>query len=386
MHVEHITGFGCSQMSTEFIADVQLKRAVEQAQREGSERPLVMQQLRTKIQLARLRGGKDELAVSFEEPKTYELTEEEKRRQDKRKKRNRVAAKKSRVKKKEQLSQLKKKNQMLRKRNDRLRAEVNTLYDLTSGLQEGTQRVRNCPHSQTAQPVLVLPGPPSRPVPSSQLDSGRTDTGQFSRDLSHHQFSRGQRIIIRGDTNIVGKRITKASFAPRVVFPRHRTVLDAETLKRRGQPLSTSASSPEDVMEVEDSTPKTLSSPRMSRDTTPRPVPTITIGGASDRMMPAGSRHSGPPIIIPVEQEAGNFFLSGTSFLDLLKEVDYPEQVREGSPNGALTVPGHVGNQQDVSLFVDPPQGQSSAKVLTSPGSPSFPNTFCRTMQLSRES
>ena len=50
------------------------QKAADQAEREGSEMPLVRQQLRYKIQLQRLKGGKGELKVEFEEPKKYEVS------------------------------------------------------------------------------------------------------------------------------------------------------------------------------------------------------------------------------------------------------------------------------------------------------------------------
>lgn len=127
--------------------DDQMKEAAAKAERDGCVRPLILHELKTKIQLSRVKQGKHELVLQPELPKVYELTEEEKVKQNKRKNRNRQAAKASRLKKKDQHVKLQKENEALSKRQNHLKNNVKRLQEMLGNLKKSVTSSKICHQS-----------------------------------------------------------------------------------------------------------------------------------------------------------------------------------------------------------------------------------------------
>ncbi|XP_046372550.2 uncharacterized protein LOC124146350 isoform X1 [Haliotis rufescens] len=86
--------------------------------------PLLKQELKSKIQIRRLRQGQGELKVTFEPKPKHELTDEEKQKQARRREVNRMAALKFRRKKKDKITELEEKANKLTAENKRLEEEL----------------------------------------------------------------------------------------------------------------------------------------------------------------------------------------------------------------------------------------------------------------------
>ncbi|PVD39247.1 hypothetical protein C0Q70_01875 [Pomacea canaliculata] len=112
------------------------------AEQTGDSRMVLKEELRLKIQLKRLQQGKPEMEVTFDEPRQYELSEEEKAKQERRKERNRVAAKNSRNKRKKHQQQVEHKHKELNNENTSLRTDVEKLRKTLRSLQKAALATR----------------------------------------------------------------------------------------------------------------------------------------------------------------------------------------------------------------------------------------------------
>ncbi|XP_033735257.1 uncharacterized protein LOC117323863 [Pecten maximus] len=89
--------------------------------------PLIKEELKYKIQAKRMEQGKKELQVQFTTPNTYELTNEEAMKSDRRRQQNRLAAKKFRKRQTTVAVALEKTLQKLQNENGHLNSEVERL-------------------------------------------------------------------------------------------------------------------------------------------------------------------------------------------------------------------------------------------------------------------
>ncbi|ESO90095.1 hypothetical protein LOTGIDRAFT_164399 [Lottia gigantea] len=121
--------------------DKKLAQAAIDVLTSGSLTPLIKEELKTKIQAQRLKSGKEELTVFFEEEKKCELRDDEKERMQKRKEANRLAAIRFRRKRKsqelqqvEECTELERKNTKLLKKIVDLEEEKQQLLDMISSI------------------------------------------------------------------------------------------------------------------------------------------------------------------------------------------------------------------------------------------------------------
>ncbi|XP_076458700.1 uncharacterized protein LOC143292373 [Babylonia areolata] len=347
-------------LETGKISDARLKEAAEQAQREGSERPLMLQQLRDKIQLERLKEGKGELTVEFEEPKEYELTEEEKRKQEKRKIKNREAAKKSRMRRKAHESELQKKNKSLKKTNDKLRADLNKLYDLTGRYQQAVHTARNCCHTHThTRTHTHAPSSSSSPFPSLQILPRQLVSGDPPRQSRHKKnvviraarapplLSNGGQFNIRNNvlvsmknsrdfrgpapfTSCPGQEVRRTlAGTGGVVVPGATVVVPSRSPSPDSDILSDCAGSPPRVI------PSPADSDQEMKDVSGMPVLTIAPEDVSDFLsLTGGFRGSpAPPVLRRMEDDCPPV-PQDTSFLQMLADAngEMPWEMGGASP------------------------------------------------------
>ncbi|XP_069118385.1 cyclic AMP-dependent transcription factor ATF-3-like isoform X2 [Argopecten irradians] len=93
----------------------------------GQLTPLIKEELKYKIQSRRMEQGKGELLVQFTSPNTYQLTEEEALKSDRRRQQNRMAAKKFRRRQTTLAMTQDKTLQKLQLENSRLNSEIQKL-------------------------------------------------------------------------------------------------------------------------------------------------------------------------------------------------------------------------------------------------------------------
>ncbi|XP_064621965.1 protein c-Fos-like [Lineus longissimus] len=118
--------------------DPKLTSAMIEATRTNTMTPIIKQEIRSAIQIKRLKKGKDELVVSLEPKSEREvLSSEDKRKRQLRKERNRVAAQKCRMKRKakadvlvDESKDLESKNKHLWNTISELEEEKNKLLDM----------------------------------------------------------------------------------------------------------------------------------------------------------------------------------------------------------------------------------------------------------------
>ncbi|XP_067672613.1 uncharacterized protein [Haliotis asinina] len=114
-------------------ASDEAKQALASAFKENSVRPLLKMELKNKIQLKRLKEGKGELKVTFEDRPICEPTEEEKAKANTRKQKNRESAVRSRKKREEHVKQLEKTVKELDRDNKQLNKEIAQLRASIAG-------------------------------------------------------------------------------------------------------------------------------------------------------------------------------------------------------------------------------------------------------------
>ncbi|KAL4240150.1 hypothetical protein ACF0H5_000944 [Mactra antiquata] len=101
---------------------------------DATEKDNLKQELRTKIQSRRLSQGVGEMTVTFEAPKSYPLSAEERHKVELRKKRNRDSANKSRIRRKEYTDKLLKEVKFLQDQNEKLEKEIRVQQHLRDTL------------------------------------------------------------------------------------------------------------------------------------------------------------------------------------------------------------------------------------------------------------
>ncbi|BFZ12458.1 hypothetical protein BsWGS_15497 [Bradybaena similaris] len=107
--------------------DPRLERARQETERTNQITPLLKEELRWRILSKRLEKGEPEIEINPAEPKSYELTEEEKAKRERRKAQNRRAAKKCREKRKMKTLSEAEKYRFVRDENQQLRNDVTYL-------------------------------------------------------------------------------------------------------------------------------------------------------------------------------------------------------------------------------------------------------------------
>ncbi|XP_071105727.1 uncharacterized protein [Haliotis cracherodii] len=126
-------------------ASDEAKRAAMSAVKENSVRPLLKLELKNKIQLKRLKEGKGELKVSFEDRPIGEPSEEEKTKATTRKMKNRESAVKSRKKREQHLQNLQREVKDLERENKQLVREIKQLKaNMAQDLQEMLEMGCSC--------------------------------------------------------------------------------------------------------------------------------------------------------------------------------------------------------------------------------------------------
>lgn len=105
----------------------QLDKVIQEALAENSITPLVKMELACKVRQRRQMKGEDDIEVSFEPPKMYELTEEEKHKIEQRKQRNRLSAERARIKRKCREEDLHNECQSLEEQQRSLQCEMKQL-------------------------------------------------------------------------------------------------------------------------------------------------------------------------------------------------------------------------------------------------------------------
>ncbi|CAG5114899.1 unnamed protein product [Candidula unifasciata] len=109
------------------IPDPRLERARQETERTNQLTPLLKEELRLRILSKRLEKGEPDIEINSTEPRSYELTEEEQAKRERRKAQNRRAAKKCREKRKMKTLSDAEKYRVVRDENQQLRNDVTYL-------------------------------------------------------------------------------------------------------------------------------------------------------------------------------------------------------------------------------------------------------------------